>query len=56
MQAFADYKPIFESEITGIGEKDTQQVKKNTKAIYKNIIAKAFSHRANRHRQHPHQS
>ena len=42
MQAFADYKPIFESEITGIGKKDTQQVKKNTKAIYKNIIKHFF--------------
>ena len=42
MQAFADYKPIFESEITGFGEKDTHQIKKNANAVYKNIIKYFF--------------
>ena len=38
MQAFSEYKPIFQSELTGIGEENTKQTKKSRNTVYKNII------------------
>ncbi len=42
MQAFSEYKPIFQSELTGIGEENTKQTKKSRNTVYKNIIKQFF--------------